>query len=175
VIKGRFDSPTVTLELTAPRGAEPLHVYAAAWQGSGNPPSADVKYAIDFSTDAGKTWTPIVKDWSIAHRPPEPADFWSQSFTWGDAAISAKSEKAPVRVRFTNTGGKPFHKAEAYLTYRVPQTLPTRVTFSWKDPSGQSQTASHSYAPRQSPAEDATWHFDAGDKPQTEWVEIAPM
>lgn len=173
VVDGRFDSPTVTLELAAPRGAAPLHVYAAAWQASGNPPSPDVKYAIDLSTDSGHTWTPVVKDWSIVRRPTEPNDFWSQSFTWGDAAIPSETKPAPVRVRFTNSGHKPFRKAEVYLTYAVPTTGPVQVTFCWKSPAGQPQTATHAYTPsRQTPVEDATWHVNASDKPQTQWVQF---
>lgn len=173
VVDGRFDSPSVTLELAAPRAATPLHVYAAAWQASGNPP-ADVKYAIDLSTDAGKTWTPMINDWSIVRRSPEPNDLWSQSFTWGDAPIPLESNAGPIRLRFGNNGHKPFRKAEAYLTYAVPTTTPVQVTFSWKSPTGESQTATHTYGPyKQAAAQDATWHLDAGDKPQTRWVEIA--
>ena len=171
LVDGRFDSPSVTLELSAPRGANPLHVYAAAWQASGDPPS-DVKYAIDLSSNGGKTWSPMVKDWSILRRPPEPGDFWSQSFTWGDTPVHANSKATPIRLRFFNDGRRPFRKAEAYLTYDVIDATPAHVTFCWKDSAGQSRTAAHSYANGPSAAEDATWHFDAGDKPQTQWVEI---
>lgn len=172
VIDGRFGSPKVTLELACPRGAAPLHIYAAALQGSSNPPAA-VDYAIDFSTDGGKNWSPLVKNWSIVRRPPEPDDFWSLSFTWGDAPIQTQAMAGTVRVRFSNNGGKLFRKAEAYLTYQAAQTTPTQVTFCWIDASGNKQTAAHAYTTRQPSAEDASWQFDAGEKPQTQWVEMA--
>jgi hypothetical protein len=171
VVDGRFGSPKVTLELAAPRGAVPLHVYAAACQASGNPPAA-ANYAIDFSTDAGKTWTPIVKNWQIVRRPPEPSDFWSQSFTWGDAAIPPHAGDAPIRVRFSNDGGKSFRRAEAYLTYRTADPSPTKVSFCWKDSTGKTQTAAHSYSALKLSGEDATWHVDAGKSPQNLWVEL---
>lgn len=171
VVAGRFGSANVTLELSAPRGAVPTHLYAAAWQASGAPP-APLQYAIDFSTDAGKTWTPVVKDWKVVRRAPEPADFWSQSFTWGDVPIAPAAGAAPVRVRFSNDGGKAFRKAEPYLTYQVADPSPTQVSFCWKDASGQLQTATHLYAPQTSAEEDATWHFDAGQRPQALWVEM---
>ena len=171
VVAGRFGSPNVTLELSAPRGAVPTHLYAAAWQASGAPP-APVQYGIDFSTDAGKSWMPVVKDWKVVRRPPEPADFWSQSFTWGDVPIADARGAVPVRVRFSNNGGKSFRKAEAHLTYRVTGASPTQVRFGWKDPSGQLQTASHTYAAEAAAPEDVSWHFDAGKTPQPIWVEI---
>lgn len=171
LVDGRFDSPAVTLELAAPRGAQPVHVYAAAWQASGNPPS-DAHYAIDCSTDSGKTWGPVVKHWTIQRRPPEPADFWALSFTWGDAPVSRAAAPAPVRVRFSNSGGKPFRKAEAYLAYDVPDPGPAQVSFGWRDSSsGTVRTATHTY-PAVTGLEDDAWRLDAGRAPQTDWVEI---
>jgi hypothetical protein len=159
VVAGAFDSPTVTLELAAPRGAKAVRLYAASWQASGAPPAPDVSYSIDYSTDAGKSWQPVVKDWKIVRRPPEPADFWSQSFCWGDVPLPGVA--GPVRVRFRNTGGKTYRTAEAHLAYEVADPSPTRVTFRWRDAAGQSRSADHTYrGPPGSP--DASWTFDAG-------------
>ena len=79
----------------------PLHLYAAALQASGNPP-APVEYAIDYSIDGGETWTPIVNHWAIEQRPPDPTDYWSQSFTWADARWQKRLTATPIRVRFSN-------------------------------------------------------------------------
>src|SRR5205823_14645628 len=89
VVEGAFDSPSVTLELQTPRGEPAVAVYAAAHLNSGNPPDPKVKYEIDASVDGGKTWRPVVKDWTINRRGDEPADFWSQSFCWGSADVPA--------------------------------------------------------------------------------------
>lgn len=170
LVDGRFDSPNVTLELTAPRDTVPVHVYAAAWQAFGDPP-APVNYAIDLSADGGKSWSALVQNWQVQRRPPEPSDFWAFSFTWGDGSIAAP-KGSPIRVRFSNDGRKPFRNAEAYLTYRIEHATPTEVTFCWADASGKKQTATHLYTERQSTA-DSTWHFDAGNRPKTLWVEMA--
>jgi hypothetical protein len=171
VVEGKLDSPKVTLELVAPRGAKSVHVYAASWQASGDPP-APVRYAIDLSVDGGITWKPLVKDWTIERRPPEPADFWSQSFTWGDAPLDGASAGTPVRVRFSNDGGKPFRKAEAYLAYEVSDPSPTEVTVCWSDASANMRIATHTYAPTKAGSEDTTWHLEVGGEPKTLWVEI---
>ena len=159
VVDGALDSPAVTLELAAPRGAKSVRLYAAAWQGSGNPPATDVTYYIDYSTDGGKTWQPVVKDWRIVRRPPEPADFWSQSFCWGEVELPGVT--GPVRVRFRNTSGKVYRNVEAHLAYEVADPSPTRVTFRWRDASGRVRSADRTY--RGPPGtEDASWQFDGG-------------
>ena len=43
-----------------------------------------MKYQIEYSTDGGKAWRPVVKDWQVVRREPDPKDFWSQSFSWGE-------------------------------------------------------------------------------------------
>src|SRR5262245_18441439 len=80
VVQGKFGSPKVTLELAAPRGLKATAIYAAAHILSSNPPDPKVMYWIESSTDGGRTWKLIVKDWSITRRGDEPKDFWSQSF-----------------------------------------------------------------------------------------------
>ncbi len=168
VVDGKMGSNNVTLELTAPRGATPTRVYAAAWQNSGAPP-APAKYNIDYSTDAGKTWQSVVKDWKVERRQPEPGDFWSQSFTWGETALK-EAPAGPVRIRFTNDGGKAFRKVEAYLAYGVKGEGATDVTFAWKSNGGELKTSTHTYAA--AGTEDASWHLDAGQKAETVWVEM---
>ncbi|HWE92330.1 MAG TPA: hypothetical protein VG269_00010 [Tepidisphaeraceae bacterium] len=170
VVDGQMGSKAVTLELTAPRHATPLTVYAAAWQASGSPP-APVSYNIDYSTDGGTSWQPVVKDWKIERREPEPKDFWSQSFTWGQADLKDAAAGKPVRIRFSNDGGKTFRKVEAYLAYEEKDATAANVTFAWKSGNGEVKTATHSYAATAG-AEDATWRFNPGEKVQTVWVEV---
>jgi hypothetical protein len=144
-------------------------IHAAAWEASGDPP-ADVAYNIDYSTDGGTSWQPIVKDWKIERRKPEPGDFWSQSFTWGNTDIKTAAAGKPIRVRFTNNGGKIFRKVEAYLVYEEKDSTPLELTLAWKA-GEESKTATHRYtAP--AGAEEATWHIAAGEKVQTLWVEM---
>jgi hypothetical protein len=168
VVEGKMGSKAVTLELAAPRGEKAVRVYAASWQSSGAPP-APVKYQIEYSTDGGKSWASVVKDWQVTRREPEPPDFWSQSFAWGEAEL--KGVAGPVRVRFRNDGGKPYRKVEAHLAYRVSDPSPTTVRFGWTDASGKVRTAEHVYPA--GGAADASWSVDAGQKVATQWVEFA--
>jgi hypothetical protein len=158
-----------TLELSAPRGENATHLYAASWQASGNPPDPNVRYQIDHSSDAGKTWKPLVKDWRIERRPPEPNDFWSQSFAWGHTPLPDIA--GPVRIRFTNSANKPYRRVEAHVAYRPAGTSATTVTFAWKNDAGPVQTATHTYAA--GTREDGSWRFDSGRNVQTIWVEYA--
>ena len=168
MVEGKFGSPSVTLELKTPRGEPAVEVYAAAHIQSGNPPSSDVKYAIDCSTDGGRTWQPIVQDWSITRRGDEPADFWSQSLCWGSAKLDAAA--APVRIRFANTGRRNIARAEAHLVYRTPTSDATRVTFAWTDDEG-SHESTHGFGS----AERAPWKIATGQNVQTRWVEFEPI
>ena len=168
MVEGAFDSPKVTLELAAPRKAKAVAAYAAAWVSCSAPPKPS-DYNVDYSLDAGKTWKPIVKGWRIVQRPPEPSDWWSQTFNQGDAPLDGV--QGPVRVRFANTGNRPYRKAEAYLVYAVETTSPLKATFAWKD-GGQVKTASHSYKTTAGQP-DASWTLDAGQAPETLWVEYA--
>jgi hypothetical protein len=159
VVEGGLDSPSVTLEVTAPRGEKTVRLHAAAWQASGAPPSPDVAYHIEYSTDAGTTWAPVVKDWRIIRRSPEPADFWSQSFCWGD--IELPGVTGPVRVRFRNTGGKAYRTVEAHLVYDLPTPSPLQVTFAWDETGHPVRSATHTY-PGTGGVADGAWVFDAG-------------
>jgi hypothetical protein len=167
-VEGKLEGGNVTLELSPPRGAKASHVYAASWQSSGSPPSG-AKYQIEYSTDGGKSWRAVVKDWSIIRRPPEPNDFWSQSFCWGDVGLEGAGA---VRVRFSNNERKGYRKVEGHLGYEVREPSGTTVTFAWRERGGGIKTASHVY--ESGPAkEDSSWTIDGGKDVRTAWVEYA--
>lgn len=171
VVEGDFGSPAVTLELKTPRGESAAKVHAAAHIQSGNPPSPDVKYFIDVSTDGGRTWQPIVSDWQITRRGDEPGDFWSQSMCWGSAAIR-DAQANSVRVRFRNDGGKQYARAEAHLVYSTSAKDATRVTFAWTDDRGAHQAA-HEFTGSTDLA--APWVVPTGKQVATRWVEFEPL
>jgi hypothetical protein len=165
VVQGNFGSPNVAMKLTTPRGEPVLEVHAVAHVQSGNPPSPDVKYQIEFSTDDSKSWHALVKDWSIPRRGDEPADFWSQSFCWGHARIDNKA--TAVTVRFRNNGGKNYPRCEVHLIYRTAGRDATNVTFHWKDDSGTHQASKQFVG-----VQPGTWDLPAGKNVQTTWVEF---
>jgi hypothetical protein len=167
VVEGKFGSPRVTLELSAPRREKVVAVYAAAHMMSSNPPSPKVKYQIEASTDGGKTWKSIVKDWSITRRGDEPKDFWSQSFCWGSLDL-AGAPNGLVRVRFRNDGGKSYARCEAHLVYQPAKQDDTKVTFGWEDDKGGHE-ASHTFGAKSGP-----WKVPTGKKTRTKWVEMEP-
>jgi hypothetical protein len=169
VISGGLDTPAVTLELAAPRGEPLAMIYAVAHIASGNPPQPDVKYQIEFSTDRGGHWTPIVQDWTIPRRGDEPGDFWSQSFCYGSADIVGASARS-VQVRFRNNGGKKYVRAEAHLVYRTPAADGTKVTFDWTEDSGPRRD-SHVFTPNGN----AAWNVKSGKRVLTRWVEFATV
>jgi hypothetical protein len=167
VVEGGFGTSTVTLELSAPRGLTASHLYAAAHIASGNPPDPDIRYQIEYSLDAGRSWLPLVEDWKIVRRGEEPGDFWSQSFCYGDGPVAA-GHKGPVRVRFRNSGGKRYLRAEAHLIYPTPQPSDCRITFAWHDDQGE-----HTAEQLSSPAVERQWHIATGRQVTTNWVEFA--
>jgi hypothetical protein len=168
--EGAFGTPRVTLELAAPRGEQAVAIHAAAHVLSGSPPSSKVKYQIELSTDGGKTWAPVVKDWTVERRGDEPRDFWSQSFCWGSARLDGRKASS-VRVRFRNDGGRRYARCEAHLVYRTAGADPTRVTFAWSDDGG-ARKATHTFAA--GPGRAAPWKLATGRHVQTHWVEMAP-
>jgi hypothetical protein len=170
VVDGAFGSKTVTLELSTPRKETPLKVFAQSWEASGAPPQP-ANYFIEYSLDKGATWQPVVKDWQVTRRTPEPGDFWSQSLCYGSADLPGAKGDAPVRVRFRNDGGKSYLKGEAHLLYQVAKPGATEVTFAWKEADGALKTASHSYS--ETGKEDATWALPAGQKVETVWVQYS--
>jgi hypothetical protein len=170
VVAGKFDSPTVTLEVTTPRGEAVAEVFAAAHVKSSNPPDPKVKYQIELSADGGKTWRPVAKDWNINRQGDEPAEFWSQSFCWANTSVPADPAVSSVRVRFRNDGGKQYARAEVHLAYRVPKTDPTDVTFAWTDDGGD-RTAAHTFAGKPG---DEPWTVPTGKNVRLKWVEMKP-
>src|ERR1051325_2518373 len=61
IVAGAFNAPQVTLEIATPRGEPGVELYAVGHVASGNPPASDIKYQIEGSTDAGKTWKSVVE------------------------------------------------------------------------------------------------------------------
>lgn len=169
VIAGKFGTPAVTLELATPRKEPVVAIHAAAHINSSSPPSADIKYQIEYSTDAGKSWKPMVKDWTIPRRGDEPKDFWSQSLCWGSVELGDTSTTS-VQVRFRNNGGKAVARAEVHLVYRTPATDATRVTFNWTDDAGPHRSQ-HVYAAGEG-QESAAWQVPTGKNVRTRWVEL---
>ena len=135
---------------------------------SGNPPTPDVRYQIDYSTDSGKTWKPLVKDWTIPRRGEEPGEFWSQSFCYGSTDLAEK-DVASVRVRFRNSGGKPCLRAELHLVYQTRGKDATKVTFDWTEDAGPRRESHVLDAGK--PSE---WEVQTGRNVRTRWVEFEP-
>lgn len=169
VVAGKFDSPQVTLELTTPHSERILAIHAAAHIRSSNPPSPDVAYQIEYITDEGDKWLPLVKDWRITRRGNEPKDFWSQSFCWGTRELEGNNTGA-IHVAFKNNGGKQYARAEMHLEYEVSKQDASEVTFHWSDDSGP-HTASHTFAT----GEPANWKLPTGKNVRTGWVEYRPV
>jgi hypothetical protein len=171
LVEGKFGTPRLTLEIAPPRRERVLAVHAAAHVLSSSPPAPQVKYQIEVSTDAGKTWKPMVKDWTITRRGQEPKDFWSQSMCWGSMELRDANTKA-VRVRFRNNGGKSYARCEVHLVYRTAGSDATKVTFAWKDSDG-AHRKSHSFPSGAN--EPTAWKVATGKKVQTQWVEMTPF
>lgn len=170
IVDGKFDSPRVTLQLAAPRNAALAQVHAATHVASSNPPSPDFTYRIEYSIDGGKTWTDMVNDWRITRQGEQPADFWSQSFCWGSAALPETARD--VQVRFRNDGGKRNMRSEVHVAYRLPSEDATRVTFHWKDQAGL-HTQSQTFEPVVQGAS-PEWNLATGTGVETLWVEYSP-
>lgn len=177
VVDGQFSTPRVTLELATPNRERAVAVYAAGHVASSNPPRSDIKYQIEHSSDGGKNYVPVVRDWTIPRRGDEPADFWSQSFCYGAAEFEpdvSKRSELPIRVRFRNDGGKSYLRAEAHVVYELPQTDATRVSFAWADSSGPKE-ASHTFPGGAAASRaDQEWRFPTGEDVVTRWVEYEP-
>lgn len=171
LVAGAFDSPSVTLELSSPRKEPAVALFAAAHIASGNPPDANVRYQIEYSPDAGKSWRPVVTDWSIPRVGDEPKEFWSQSLCYGSAELLEPSTGA-VQIRWSNTGRRNYLRAEAHLVYRTAAQDATRVTFDWIDNAGPHR-AEHVFA--RGASAPTTWKLGTGKNVQTRWVEFEPV
>lgn len=166
VVSGAFGTPQLTMEISTPRREQALEVFAAAHIASGNPPSPDVKFQIEYSIDGGQSWKPIVKDWPIPRRGEEPPDFWSQSLCYGSAELEGATSNA--LVRFRNSGGRNYLRAEAHLVYRTKSQDATTVTYAWTDTEGEHQQA-HTFAPN---GKDEDWNVATGKNVKTRWAEM---
>ncbi|QEF98664.1 hypothetical protein Mal15_27190 [Stieleria maiorica] len=164
VAEGGFGETTVSLEVRSDRPV--VQVYAAAHVASGSPPDPTVRYQIDFSVDGGKQFQPIVKDWTVPRRGNEPSDFWSQSFCYGSADVSDPARN--LQIRFHNSGGKRYLRAEAHLIEKTNSDDPVRVTYDWVDSSGGHQQ-SHVFEGV------GTWKLDTAQEVRTRWVEFATV
>jgi len=165
LVDGKFGTPQVTLEVATPRGEPVVAIHAAAHVQSGNPPRPDIKYQIEYSSDEGRTWKALVKDWTIPRRGNEPGDFWSQSLCWGSVALKDEGV-SKVRVRFKNNGGKAYQRCEAHLVYRSTGVDNTKVTFAWRDDRGE-QRMSHLVS-----GMNATWTLPPAGNVKNRWIEF---
>lgn len=173
VSAGGFGEKQVTLTKVPQRPV--VGVHAAAHIASGSPPNPDVRYQIEWSGDAGKTWHSIVKDWSIPRRGDEPKDFWSQSFCYGSVTIerpesitpagSKTPAGSPLQVRFRNDGGKRILRAEMHLIEQTRKPDPVKVTYGWSDSEGRHEQ-SHLFSG------DGQWDLPTAQQVETHWVEF---
>jgi hypothetical protein len=168
VVEGAFGSPAVTLEIASPRKEPLASVHASAHVASGCPPSPDVKFQIEASTDGGGTWKPVVRDWTIPRRGDEPKDFWSQSLCYGSAEVAGGASS--VRVRFSNSGNRPYLRGEVHGVYRAAGRDATKVTFDWIDDAGPRRESRVFPAS----AQESSWDLKTGKNVLTRWVEYEP-
>jgi len=163
LVEGDFGTPSVTLALSAPRKERALGVYGAALVESYNPPKPNVRHALEVSTDDGKTWTPILKDWKILRREPEPRSIGAITCFAGSGAAPS----VPFRLRFSNDGRINYFLAGAHLVYETKGRDQTKVTFDWTDSTG-AHRASHLF-PASGAAGD--WTVETAKDVGTRWVE----
>ena len=167
VVEGGFQTAGVTLEVAAPRKEPIVALHAAAQVMSGNPPRPDVRYQIEYSADGGKSWKPVVQDWSIPRRGHEPNDFWSQSFCYGAAEVGDGAASS-VRVRFSNSAKRSYQRAEVHAVTRTGADA-TKVTFDWTDDAGP-----HRESRLFAPGKTGEWEIKTGRAVRTRWVEFEP-
>jgi hypothetical protein len=168
LVEGSFGTRALALELSTPRQEPVAGIVAVGHLASGSPPDPKLKYQVEYSLDAGRSWKPLVKDWQIDRRGQEPKDFWSQSLCYGRVDLPESEKASSARVRFRNDGGKTYLRAEMHLLYRTGPDAPTRVTFDWTEDG----------APRQEsrvfpPGKPAPWDLKTGKNVATRWVEFA--
>jgi hypothetical protein len=72
-------------------------------------------------------------------------------------------------MRFRNSGGKQYARAEVHLAYRVPGSDATKTTFAWADDAGD-HTAAHRFTGKPG---DPPWTVPTGKNVRTKWVEMA--
>ncbi len=169
IVAGAFNTSNVTLALTTPHQEPITQIYAAGLAESGAPPQPDIQYQIEWSTDGGKSWQPLVREWNIPRRGQEPAEFWSQSFCYGSAKVVGKKASSAL-VHFYNNGSRPYLRAEVHLVYENKGKDGVQVTFSWRDNNGQHRDARTFPAGRTQP-----WPIATGQGVTTQWVMFEPV
>ncbi|HUW83759.1 MAG TPA: hypothetical protein VMZ31_13285 [Phycisphaerae bacterium] len=171
VVEGGFDQGSrVVMKVASPRGEPIRSVFAAAHVRSEVPPDPNVRYQIEASFDGGKTWRAVVRDWRVVRRAPEPDDFWSQGFLWGQLSASGV-EGSEVLVRFSNDGEIRYGRCEVHLAYAVSVAQPLTVRYGWQDEAGE-HVGEHTYAGVG--RSDAGWRLPTGKDTVTHWVEFVP-
>lgn len=168
VTAGGFGQKTVEFTVPAPGGRPILEIYASGWVASGVPPDPKVPYAIDYSTDDGRTWKPIVKDWRIELLGYQAADWWSQSFCYGSRDVAAE-RASTVKVRFSNPENS-YRRAQVELVYDTGDRRPVEVTFDWSE-AGQPRSATHVF----DPGRPAAWTIPTGKDVVTNQVMMRPV
>ncbi len=165
VTNGGFGEKSVTMST---RSIRPVRkIYAATHAASGSPPRPDVKYSIEYSIDENKSWKPMVSDWLVPRRGDEPGDFWSQSFCYGSTNVDIPAQ-TDLHVRFRNTGGKRFLRAEMQLVEQIAPSDPVKVTWHWTESDGE-RLESHVFT------SNADWQLATGADVRTHWVEFQPV
>ncbi len=167
LVEGAYGTPSVTLALASPRGEPVRAIHAAAHVASGNPPDPGVLYQIEYSLDEGMSWQPLMRDWRIERREPEPGDCWSQSLCYGSVELPGDTAVSAVRVRFRNDAGKRYLRAEMHLEYALSASDPLRVAFSWEEEGGDRESSRVFTG-------GAPWELPTGAGVKTRWVELAP-
>jgi hypothetical protein len=84
---------------------------------------------------------------------------------YGSAAIEGNGSK--VLVRFRNTGGRKYLRAEAHVIYKARSQDRTKVTFHWTDSLG-AHTESRVMGGE-------AWQLATAKNVKTRWVEMEPV
>ena len=166
---GALDSADgVTLRLATPRGEPIVALFAASHNQSGNPPTPGLSYSIDYSDNRSSSWEPVISDWKIERREPEPPDLWSQSFAYGAKELEGRPQE--IDVRFRNSEGKPYRRVESHLLYEVSNPTSGSVTFSWIEDGDRIRQSTHQV---RSGHQEQTWAINTTGQVVTRWVEIS--
>lgn len=164
---GELGKGSFTIKLRTPRGEKIRRIDFAGRMASGSPPKTEVMYKAEYSKD-GTAWLPLKEGWQV--KPPVEftyPDSWSQSFFYGGKEVEGL--EGEVLVRLSNSGNRGMLMGQFALTYAVPNTGATRVTYGWSE-NGQEKTAEHLYPA--GAAMDASWKIDTGAAAKMGWVEM---
>ena len=155
--------------MATPRGERAVAVHAAAHVRSSSPPDPSITYQIDYSTDGGKSWRPVVADWRIPRRGRGAGRLLVAELLLGRRRRSRLADVSSVQVRFRNDGGKRYARCEAQLVYDAGPPDPTRVTFAWTDAAGDHESAHVAANGADS------WTLPTRRGVRTRWVEFEPV